>query len=288
MPVGATSPQPHAVAPAAHDRTRVPTRTASAPLPPPGTPLAGIYDELKARAASGDAAAASRLYHDVRHCRTARAMLRSLPHIASRELDVDTSKMDANALKSRERMLAMMQERIGKAESEAQMCANLGDEQLRLAPVAFDAARLGDTAASDCYISGLPLWTGGVLDHPEWLAEYKDNALAIADNAVAQGDWNMVDQLQRAYSQEFHFGPLAELTGANPAWSYRYLRLRRLGTSDGSEATQLDQQLAAAAQGLSADDVAAGDAWAQDTYSRYFGASAPTSSHHGGMVCEDE
>ena len=53
-------------------------------LPPPGTPLAEIFGELKARADAGDAAAASRLFQDLQQCAEAQRLGRSLPAVANR------------------------------------------------------------------------------------------------------------------------------------------------------------------------------------------------------------
>ena len=56
-------------------------------LPPPGTPLAEIFDELKARADAGDADAASRLFQDLQHCAEAQRLGQFLPAVANRMLN---------------------------------------------------------------------------------------------------------------------------------------------------------------------------------------------------------
>ena len=273
--LGSVRTEPNASPPAVHAAVAPIRRMQSgAPLPPPGTPLAQIYDELDARADAGDADAAARLYRDVARCAAARDMLRSLPRWASRMLAEDTSKLSADQLSQREHGLAHMEDQLNQARRDNAACTGLTREQMQLAPLVLRAAQLGDLPASDCYVRGFVLLGDGLLDHPEWLAQYKDNAMAIAQAAVDRGDWNMVAALQSGYSQQY-FGPLFQLLGVSPVENYRYLRLRRLGAADASTAADLDRQLADAAQGLSPDAMSASDAWARDMYASHF---APTTS----------
>ena len=67
--VNSTNPTPTA----SHPRKMLNSAASSgsataATLPPPGTPLTQIFDQLKARADAGDADAATRLYEDLQHC----------------------------------------------------------------------------------------------------------------------------------------------------------------------------------------------------------------------------
>jgi hypothetical protein len=254
-----------------------------APLPPPDSPLAQTYHELKTRADAGDAAAAERLYADVNHCFEARGQLQTLPLQAS-ALGYVPASLGADQIAAREKRLAGIEQELRTAERDATRCKGLSDEQLQLPPVALAAALLGVRAASDCYVSGALLFTDGILDHPEWLSQYRDNALSIADNALAAGDWNMVDELQRAYAPPvgFHLGPLSDLIHEDTAMGYRLLRLQRLGTQSGPAAESLDRQLAAAAENLSADSISAGDAWAQDTFTKYFSGGQRSDSRNLG------
>jgi hypothetical protein len=72
-----------------HQQTPVGTAAhdAAAFLPPPGAPLKDIFDDLKARADAGDAAAASRLFHDLQRCAEAQHLGQFLPAVANRMLD---------------------------------------------------------------------------------------------------------------------------------------------------------------------------------------------------------
>lgn len=266
---------------------RVPSPHVPGPLPPPDAPLSQTWRELKARADAGDGTAAARLFHDVWQCASVRGRLRILPmemSVASAQGNPG-ERLSAGEIKAREQRLATLQQEMRDAQQQAARCEGLSEDQLRLAPAALTAARLGDKAASDCYVPGLLLFTGGLLDHPEWLSQYKDNVLAIANNALAAGDWTMVSELQHAYAPiGFRMGPLDDLVGEDPAMNYRLLRLRRLGAPNERAAEELDRQIATAAQDLPAGAISAGDAWAQDTFNAYFANQPPDSGNHG-MGC---
>jgi len=244
----------------------------SASLPPPGTSLAKIYDDLKARADGGDKEAASRLFTEAQHCFSARQEVRMLPRSANFFLEEDTSKLSAEELSQREKHLANLEQRLAKVRAESALCEGLSDEQLQLAPIALQAAQLGDAAASDCYVSGILLYSGGLLDHPEWLAQYKSNAMTIAQAALERGDWRMVAALRNAYGETLSVVPLGQLTGGDAVQYYRYLKLQQLGATD-KNAAAIGRELVDAAQSLTAADQNAGDAWAQEMYSRFFGGT---------------
>jgi hypothetical protein len=286
-PVGGAAETPRRVVKSLGVPERHATATASAPLPPTGAPLAKIYDELKARADSGDEQAAARLYRDVHRCAQSQESLRTLPRYVNRQLDEDTSKLDADQLTRREAHLASMEDRLAKARTDNESCGDLTEAQLTLTPIALRAAQLGDLAASNCYVGASMLNEQGILDHPEWLAQYKANALPIAMAAVAQGDWRMVAQLQHAYARTFGTDLLAQVTGSDPVQAYRYMKLRQLGSPD-DKVAYFDRELSYAAQGLSADDISAGDAWAQDSYQRYFGSNPVNRVTRNVNVCNDD
>jgi hypothetical protein len=255
------------------------------PLPPPGTPLKDVYDTLKARADGGDEEAASRLYHDVHRCARVRDMLHNMPRFAALMLDANSTDQSPERLLAHEKELANVSKEIDDARAHSALCDGLSDEQLYVTPVALRAAQLGDVAASDCYV-GISIYGGaGVLDHPEWLMQFKQDGLGIAKAAVAKGDWTMVAQLEFAYHQMFSGSLLAQLTGSDPAQGYAYLKLRRLGAR-GKDAAYFDSQLAVEAQGLPADVISAGDAWAQDTYQHYFGAKPTNDAVYNVNICQ--
>jgi hypothetical protein len=255
-----------------------------AALLPPGTPLAKIYDDLKARADGGDKEAASRLFTEAQRCFSARQEVRMLPRSANFFLDEDTSKLSAEELSQHEKHLANLEQRLAKVRAESALCEGLSDEQLQLAPLALQAAQLGNAAASDCYVSGILLYTGGLLDHPEWLAQYKNNAMTIAQAALERGDWRMVAALRDAYGVTLSIFPLGQLTGGDAVQYYRYLKLQQLGATDKNSAA-LDRQLADAAQSLTAVDQNAGDAWAQEMYLRFFSSTSAPADQNNMSAC---
>ena len=258
-----------------------------APLPPPNAPLTQVYADLRARADAGDAPAASRLYRDVGRCLHARDALTSQTHAASWMLEDDTSKLDANQLSRREQRLATIEDELSKARAASGLCEGITPEQLQLAPVALRAAQLGDTQAADCYVSAGLTTGGGLLDHPEWLQDYKDNAMSLANAAVEQGDWAMVGQLQRAYAQSTGASLLSQVTGADPVQAYAYLKLRSLGSETSQGTSFLNRQLADAAQGLPTGAVTEGDTWAQSTYQQYFGTNPQFNMPRGVNPCQN-
>jgi len=276
-----------AIAKAARKTGPIHILSTPAPLPPPETPLAQVYADLKARAAAGDAPAASRLYRDVGRCLHSRDVLTNQARAASWMLEDDTSKLDANQLARREQRLATIQDELSKARATGSLCEGITPEQLQLAPVALRAAQLGDTQAADCYVSAGLTTGGGLLDHPEWLQDYKTNAMSLANSAVEQGDWAMVGQLQRAYAQSPGAGLLSQVTGADPAQAYAYLKLRSMGSVTPQGTSFLSRQLVDAAQNLPADAVTQGDTWAQGAYQTYFGANPQIDTPRGFNPCQN-
>lgn len=254
-----------------HSRT-----VAAAPLPPSGTPLNQIFDDLKSRADAGDVAAASRLFNDLSQCRRAQAMKTTTASLARMSLDKDVSKMTAQQIESNEKLLAYLQHQLDDAKDSEALCNGLERAQLQqLMPITLRAAQLGDDGAANCYVEGVALLRDGVLDHPEWLAEYKRNAWTIADQALQRGDWSMVSVVESSYGNAYtmyNVAPFSQITGYDPVKQYQYLSLLQLG---GAPAVN---DLDALIPGLTADDIAAGDAWARDVYQRYFSAQPNVSA----------
>lgn len=278
---------PPAVANTAKRTTPLRVMSNPAPMPPADAPLAQVYADLKARADAGDAPAASRLYRDVGTCLHTRDVLTNQAHAANWMIEGDTSKLDAEQLSRRERRLGNIMDELSKARANSELCEGLAPALLQMAPVALRAAQLGDTQAADCYISAGLTTGGGLLDHPEWLQDYKDNALSLANAAVEQGDWVMVNQLQRAYAQSNGAGLLGQVTGPDPSQAYAYLKLRSLGAVTPQGNSFLSRQLADAAQNLPADAVTQGDTWAQSTYQQYFGANPQINTPRGFNLCQN-
>lgn len=247
----------------------------STPLPPPGTPLKQIRVELQARAEAGDAEAASRLYRDTQRCADVRRINATAPAMARTTLAEKTEGLSPENLRDLNRILAYLEKQLNFARDNAALCADLSNDEInQVVPSALQAARLGDTAAADCYVGEMFYGSQGLLDHPEWLADYKQNAMAIAQSAIEHGDWRMVNRLLLAYNTNNMGMPLlSQLTGHDSAQAYRYLRLRSLGAVNGNLPDYLSKMLAQAAGEISAETKDDADAWAQDTYQRYFSSN---------------
>ncbi|HEX6833437.1 MAG TPA: hypothetical protein VF132_07885 [Rudaea sp.] len=259
---------------------------ASEPLPPDGTPLTKILDDLKARAEDGDAPAASRLFHDLGTCSTLREVKRTLPRQIPHALERDTKDMTPEQLKHQEAWLDLLEKENAFVDKNQALCEGVGDAQLvDFVPATLQAAQLGDHQAINCYIGRELMMTPGLLDHPEWLSQFKENAVPLAESAVQQGDWAAAGMLAQAYAGTFSSSLLAQATGTDPAKSYGYLRLERLGAT-GDFATRLDRRLADAAQGLSPAQIGDAEAWAQSTYTNAFGGAPSGGPAESWRTCD--
>jgi hypothetical protein len=261
--------------------------SAIAALPPRGTPVAETYEQLKIRADSGDATAASRLYHDLHRCRMARTFQQIIDARLDRELpsEAGTTRLSATEIKRRQTALDSMQEQLDFVRDNEALCAGLGDERINsIVPASLRAAQLGDLRALDCYV-GSDMALPGLLDHPEWLTQFKENLPNLMDAAIERGDWVVVELAHHAYAGAFPDTPRGQLLGADPVMDYRYLRLERLGAG-GTFITKLDRMLNEASRQLTPQQVADGDSWAQDQYARYFAGSSSNEVSNGANICQ--
>lgn len=257
----------------------------SAPLPAPGAPLKDTRAELAARAEAGDAEAASRLFRDTQRCADVRRVNSMVPRMAQRALDQKADGLSPEAARGREKMFAEFDKQLNFVRDNAVLCEGLSDDEInQVLPNAMQAALLGDTVAADCYVgTGMYGMPQGLLDHPEWLADYKQNAVAIANAAIDRGDWAMVSMLSNAYDPNFFVSLLGQVTGRDPVQAYRLLKLRTLGATGGRAADFVNRELAMIGNEIPADAKAAGDAWAQQTFQTAFGSTPPTPPNGGGL-----
>jgi hypothetical protein len=269
---------------ATNSRRVVASPTTHVPLPPKGTPLKEIMPELAERANAGDVDAAARIAHDLQRCLYMSRMKQIVPTIAAYTLNEDDSKLSAEELEERAARLDLVHKQIDKIRANETMCQDVGyDEYASIFPMQMRAAELGDVAAANCYL-GQGVGAPGLFDHPEWLTQFKNNALNVAQNAVEQGDWVAVALLDQAY-RPFNPGVLLQqLVTPDPAMVYRYLRLQRLGAS-GDFATRLDKEIAEKTAELTPEQIADGDVWAQDTYGHYFNGSSSDDLSNGFKIC---
>jgi hypothetical protein len=252
------------------------------PLPVSGTPLKQTFQELKARADTGDATAASRLYHDLITCFGAGAMMKNNALAAEDILDeqngTDTAEVQRAQLDNAQRFLK------GSATLSA-LCDGVGADMLNTLPaISLQAAQLGDANARDCYVHRGPFAAPrSVVGDPSSVDTYREQAPALIDSAIAAGDWKMVDMLQYAYGPS-GVNLIAGLVGPDPFQHYRYLKLFRLG-ADGFRISNLDKQLAYAAKQLDARQLADADAWAETTRQSYFKGSSTSAAPESWNAC---
>ena len=250
--------------------------SATAPLPPANAPLKQTFAELKARADASDAAAASRLFHDIQSCAEVQRINQIMPNFANRVLNGDPASMSPGAARRSDRLLGMIQKNLDFAQANAALCADVGPEEMAdLVPATLEAAQTGDPQAANCYVgANLNNWPG-VLDNPDWISDYKANALPLATAAVQQGDWPMVGLMASAYAGGVRSNTmLTQVTGANPVQAYSYAKLMSLGQPAGNTSNRTANNFASLASQLSPDQQQAADAWAQNAYQQYF-ASTP-------------
>ncbi|MFT3791586.1 MAG: hypothetical protein QM741_11020 [Rudaea sp.] len=245
--------------------------SARAPLPAAGTPLKSVLADLKARADAGDADAASRLFKDMQTCAQVQRLNQMLPTMASRALN-DTPP-GASAQRS-ERMLDFLQRDLDFTKNNAAMCADLSaDDMASLVPATLEAAQLGDPEAANCYVgANLNNWPG-LLDNPQWVQDYQTNALNLANSALQQGDWSMAMLMAQAYGGSSR-NLLNQLTGSNAQQAYTYAKLMSLGQPSGTQPSQRSTNaLSNFSSQLTADQIQAADAQAQQMYQQYFNST---------------
>jgi hypothetical protein len=247
----------------------------SATLPPPGTPLTEIFDELKARADAGDAAAASRLFQDMQQCAEAQRLSHSLPAIANRMLNGNLPS-SPDEIERSDRQLDRVQRGLELQENSAAMCAGLSSNQMAaLVPTTLAAAQLGDPQAADCYVgANLNAWPD-VLNNPNWISDYKNSALPLANAAVQQGDWSMVGLLASANAgSPRNNNMLNQVTGTDPLQAYTYAKLMSLGQPAGTPpSNRSTNALSTLSSQLTPEQIQAADAQAQSMYQQYFNAT---------------
>jgi len=243
-----------------------------APLPPPGTPLKDIYDELAARARSGDRQASVRLFHDTEKCRDAentRSRISfTLPTIMRATQPADSESNDIS-----NQMLDGMQAAIDWVKQTQVLCAGLdpdkfesGVDWMRL------AAEQGDREAIDCYLDLDFLRAGNVMRHSQRLIEFRQTAPALAEAAVRAGDWKATVALQLAYDGGWDTNWLGQIVVRDPVQAYRYAYLLTLGEGNDSLPGERVQVLESQ---LSPRDVTDAKRWAEETFANNFHGKRP-------------
>ena len=259
-----------------------PTTSADASTAPT---LKDIYADLKRRADANDVDAASELYRDLRRCQMQQELSRSLPNWVRNELNRDTSGDSDEQLKSHERYLESMQHEIDFVQRNAAFCDGADPGMLQqFVPSSLKAAQLGDLKALRCYLGGAISFSPGLLDHPEWLTDFKQNAASLADYGMKHGDWGVVALYGHAYQGYFSSSLFGQTVQPDPVQAYQYMKLQQIAAT-GDFVKKITNQTDAAATDLTPDQIAQGDAWAQDMYDRYFNGTASNELSNGVNTC---
>jgi hypothetical protein len=248
--------------------------SARAPLPPANTPLKSILADLKARAAAGDAEAASRLFKDLQACAQVQRFNQGMSGFANRALNGSGTAASPADAQRQNRMLDFVQHNLDYAQNNAAMCAGLdSDDMTALVPATLQAAQLGDEQATNCYVgANLNNWPG-LLSNPQWIQDYQTNALNLANSALQQGDWSMAMLMAQAYGGSTR-NMLNQLTGSNPAQAYTYAKLMSLGQPADAQQSQRSTNMLSNLSGqLTPDQIQAADAQAQQMYQQFFNST---------------
>ena len=254
---------------------------AQRPARQPDPQLASVYDGLVSRMNSGDAEAASQLARGLAYCSQRRDTETNAGNIAKVLDDPNRKDLSPADRANLQANVDAMQEQLAKMGRDPTFCTNLNDQQIDIfLPTALTAAQLGDSNAADCVLG---IGRQHVTSPHMALSQYAKTALQIADDEILQGNWIAVRLLSSAYGNYSNQQYLSQLLGRDPLQRYRLLKLEHIGM--GFDPNQADPQLAQAAQGLSKEDLATADAWAQDNYQRHFVGKQPLLQGEQPEVC---
>jgi hypothetical protein len=161
-------------------------------------------------------------------------------------------------------------------------CAELDEKELddlRYKAVT-EAAQLGDVDAQMCFVqSDFDLRKNHKLSDDD-IEKYQIDAISYVTNGLQRGDWRVPQLMTTSARVLSHSrGFLSLVTDADDLTVYKMTRLLSLGAA-GDYAVKLKNTLAeyvesskTTSSGLSAEQLAEGDAWAQDEYRQYFASS---------------
>lgn len=171
------------------------------PLPPPDTAVTDYYDELLARAQSGDPRAACRLATELQRCQRAAEREGLMPN--------DATRMIAGARNDRMRegmidMVARMEEERDRAQ---QVCTDLSAAQLDQAfALQLQAAQADPRLRVWAALQPALDQRYFVNDLEQW-QQYRQVALPWLEHAAAEGDLTAVVALARVHGDGRRNGP---------------------------------------------------------------------------------
>lgn len=250
------------------------------PLPSENTKWHLLYEELAGRAASGDAAAAIRLYEDTNHCISylstkiaVNSYLNASDAVAS--MSEDKSNSYANRLARFE----------GTIDKYAGMCASFTASEMadKIYSILKYAALAGNESAAACYVIAAYPVNDDWQENDAMIAEYRSNALMFVRRGIKNGDWRMIEAMADAYGGGITPPTWqSHLVKPDALTFYAYLKIEELGSDiDSIDAISSRLEAVKRENNFSALEVASADAWAKDMYSRYFAKKTAYSGASG-------
>lgn len=249
-------------------------RPAQAPLPPRDTPLGTIYDELAARARSGDTSAAMRLVLDLQRCRYRQSTSESFSIVSNRLQSAATQ--DPKTAPSLDEIVVTRD--LDNLDKTQAACADISVEQIdQRGQWLRMAAQDGDAEAMVCYAAAPFDFGPKFLSDAwfDWATQWRTDAPQFAAQAFAAGQADVIALLQDAYSAGtvmpgmrltmFRFGELVT-PDRTLAYAYSLLYLRVVSQNTLSSAQNRVESAQAA---LNAEQIAHAHALADAAWPRF-------------------
>jgi hypothetical protein len=253
-----------------------------APLPPPGTALAKIYDNLAARARSGDAMAAMRLLMDLQRCSGRRNNVFMMNVLDD---SLHTGHATGNETN------AALKPILDGLDATDLLCAGITPEQIdRRGDWLRTAALNGDPEAMVCYAAWPNDFGPKFLSDAwfDWMQNWSKEAPEMAAQANAAGQADVVALFQEAYAnnpitgQQNTMYPFGQLVQPDPilyvAYFDLYERLRP-NSSGSARAAELAKELA-----LTPAQIAQAQAFADAQWPRF---AAHAGERNNVIPCRD-
>jgi hypothetical protein len=253
------------------------------PLPPKGESLGSTYNLLVTRTAEGSGNAAKRLFNDVSECLRADRLdsafskaVNDKNWILNNPESFTGSGGDPDV--NRKRALDQIESELDDIKHARRLCAGAPSDlnDGRIYRIALDAAQSGDTRATACLLIA-PYKSPPVSTRDGEI--YASEVLALANNAIKNGSWDVAIAMMYVYNGMPHSGYSQYVTFVDPKKELEYSDLVRMGVPDGSpDAVHLDRRLKILSQSLSSEEASAAMAWAKRMYQNYFFTSGPAFS----------
>ncbi len=176
--------------------------TQPTPLPPLDAPLADIVEDLHRRAAAGDGRASCRLASELAGCaQLARRQASLAGYLARRQQEManeSDAELRAALADETELMIQRGQELL---DTGANHCAGIAPAtDAEIARLWRQSALQGNLVGLRTYASGNAFAWELIMDHLPALSRFRDEAEAMALQAVQQGDFDMLLALASAYA----------------------------------------------------------------------------------------